>query len=72
MKNTPEGMNSRLGITDLVSDLEDRIMEITQSEWQKEKQILKWDQFKDFWIISSIPIFTVKGVQKEKRGKECI
>ena len=32
MKNTPEGMNSRLGITDLVSDLEDRIMEITQSE----------------------------------------
>ena len=39
MKNTLEGMNSRLGITDLVSDLEERIMEIAQSEWQKEKQI---------------------------------
>ena len=39
MKNTLEGMNTRLGITDLVSDLEERIMEIAQSEWQKEKQI---------------------------------
>ena len=36
MKNTLEGMNSRLGITDLVSDLEERIMKITQSECQKE------------------------------------
>ena len=41
MKNTLEGMNSRLGITDLVSDLEETIMEITQSEWQKEEQIFK-------------------------------
>ena len=73
MKNTPEGMNSRLGITDLVSDLEDRIMEITQSEQQKEKQIFKNEtSLRDFWIISSIPIFTVKGFRKRKGGEECI
>ena len=33
-------MNSRLrGTEEHISDLEDKIMEITQSEWQKEKQI---------------------------------
>ena len=32
-------MNSRLGVTEeCISDLEDRIMEITQSEKQKQKQ----------------------------------
>ena len=42
MKNTPEGINSRLGDTEeRISDLEDRIMEIIQSEQEKEKQILK-------------------------------
>ena len=73
MKNTLEGMNSRLGITDLVSDLEERIMKITQSEWQKEKQIFKNEtSLRDFWIISSIPIFTVKGSRNRKGGEECI
>ena len=33
-------MNSGPGNTEgCVNDLEDRIMQITQSEWQKEKQI---------------------------------
>ena len=42
MKNTLEGINSRLGDTgECISDLEDRIMETTQSEQQKEKQIKK-------------------------------
>ena len=40
MINTPEGSNCRLGDTqELISDLENRIMEITQSEQQKEEQI---------------------------------
>ena len=40
MKNTLEGINSRLGDTkDSVSDLEDRVMEITQLEQQQLKQI---------------------------------
>ena len=41
MKNTLEGMNSRLGITDLVSDLEERIMEITQIRMAKRKTNFK-------------------------------
>ena len=38
--HTLERMNSRLRDTEeYISDLEDRIMDITQSEQQKEKQI---------------------------------
>ena len=45
MKNRLEGINSRLSDTEeCISDLEDRIMEITQTEQQKEKQ--KWEEFK--------------------------
>ena len=40
MKNTLEGINSRLGDTkECIRDLEGRIMEITQLEQQREKQI---------------------------------
>lgn len=48
LKNALEGMNSRLSYTEeCINDLADRIMKITQSEEQKEKQILKkWEQFK--------------------------
>ena len=42
MKSALEGINSRVGDTEEhISDFEDRIMEITQTEQQKEKQILK-------------------------------
>ena len=41
MKNTLEGINSSRWYRDCVSDLEDRILEITQPEQQIEKQILK-------------------------------
>ena len=44
MKNTPEGINSRLDETeDQISDLGDKLSEHTQSEQQKEKSILKND-----------------------------
>ena len=37
MKNKLEGINSRLGDTEeCISDLEDRIMEITQSKWKNK------------------------------------
>ena len=42
MKNTLERINRRLSDTEeCTRDLEDRIMETTQSEQQKEKQIKK-------------------------------
>ena len=55
MKNTLEGINSRLNDTEEhTSDVQDSVMEITQLEQQKEKQIFKnenslrdlWDNFK--------------------------
>ena len=40
IKNSLEGINSKLGGTEeYINDLEGRIMENTQSEEQKEKQI---------------------------------
>lgn len=42
MKNTIEGINSRQqDAEERVSDLEDRLVEIIQSEQQKEKNFLK-------------------------------
>ena len=67
MKNTLEGINSRIGDTkEHISDLEDRIMEITQAECQKEKQIFKMRTV--YWIsrtTSNIPTFSQK--KREKR-----
>ena len=40
IKNILEGMNGRWrGREECISDLEDRIMELTRAEQQKEKQI---------------------------------
>ena len=42
MRNTLEGVNSRLDdIAECISDLEDRIVEMTQSEEHKEKNTFK-------------------------------
>lgn len=51
MKNIVEGMNSRLGNTEeCTSDLEDKIMDIIQSEQQKENQNLKSEKcLRDLW-----------------------
>ena len=44
VKNTLEGFNSRLDETiEKIRELKDREMELTQSEWQKEKKTdKKW------------------------------
>lgn len=39
VKNTLEGINSRLGDKEQISDLEDKIMKITQSESEKKDKI---------------------------------
>ena len=50
MKNTLEGINSRLADTEEgISNLEDRIMEIIQSEQKKEKKnVFNENSLKDF------------------------
>ena len=65
IKNTLEGINSRLDDTEeLISKLDDRVMEITQAEQRKGKGILKnKDSLRDLW----------DNIRSEERrvGKEC-
>ena len=62
MKNTLEGINSRLDDTrKQINDLEDRVVEITQAEQKKEERIIK---NKDNIKHSNIHII---GFQKEER-----
>jgi len=41
IKNILEGINSRSEDTEQISELEDRVMESSQAEQQKEKRIIK-------------------------------
>ena len=67
-----ELINSTLSDTEeYISDLEDRIMEITQSEQQKDNQIFKMTVVKETsGTTSSIPTFALWGSQKEKRKRK--
>ena len=71
MKNTLGGINSRLNDTEeQISELEDRVVEITAAEQKKEKRIKRnEDSLKDFWETASTLIFALQRSQKEKREK---
>lgn len=65
MKSTLEGINSRLGDTEHV-----RIVEITQSEQQREKQILKNENsLREFWGNIKHTNICIRRVSEEQ-GKE--
>ena len=51
MKNTLEGLNGRLNDTEeQISDLEDRMVEFTAAEHNKEKRMKRnEDSLRDFW-----------------------
>ena len=50
IKSTLEGLISRLDITEKqISDLEDRVVEITQTEQEKKKNKINEDKFKRLW-----------------------
>ena len=73
MKNILEGINSRQGGTEEhMSDLEDRIMEIMQSEQQKEKHE---DSLRDLWDNTrhtNIHIIGVPEGEEREKGQKCI
>ena len=50
-KNTPKGINSKLNDTEeWISDLEDRVVEITATEQKKEKRMIRnEDSLRDLW-----------------------
>ena len=76
MKNTLEGTNSRITeAEEWVSELEDRMMEITAAEQNKEKRIKRnkdslrdiWDNIK--WTNNHI-IGVPEGAEREKRPEK--
>lgn len=70
MKNTVDG-SSRLDDTEQISNLEDRIMVITQSEQQKEKRILKnEDCLRD--LSENIMCANIHIIEKKERSRKLI
>ena len=50
IKNSLEGINSRLTEAEWISDLEDKIVEITATEQNKEKRMKRIeDSLRDLW-----------------------
>ena len=71
MKNTLEGINSILGVTEEgISGPEDRIMEITQSEEQKEIFFLKLKQFKASLDTIKCTNIHIIGVPEGEKRRE--
>ena len=71
IKNTLEGTSSRSDDTEQISDLEDRIVEITQSYQQKEKKIFLMRRFYGTsGTISNLLTFTLWGSQKDERERK--
>ena len=58
IKNTLEGTNSRIMEAEDRSEVEDRILEINETERKKEKQIKRNENnFRDLWTMLNAPTF---------------
>ena len=77
MKNTLEGINSRITETEeRIGELEDRMVEITAEEQNKEKRMKRIeDNLRDLWDntkCTSIQIIAVPEEEEKKKGSEKI
>ena len=76
IKNTLEGINSRINeAEEWISDLEDKTVEITTAEQNKEKRMKRIeDSLRDIWDIKHInfQIITVSEEEEKKKGSEKI
>ena len=75
IKNSLEGINSRITDTEeWISDLEDKIVEITTAEQNKEKRMKRIeDSLRDLWDsikCTNIQIIGVPGEEEKKKGTE--
>ena len=73
IKNSLEGINSRITEAEKrISDLEDKRMEVTTSEQNKEKRKKRIeDSLRDFWDNikhTNIPIIGVSEEEEKKKG----
>ena len=78
MKNTPEAINSRITEAgELISDMEDRMVEFTAAEQNKEKRMKRnEDSLVDLWDnikCTNIRIIGVpEGEERERKTRENI
>ena len=77
IKNFLEGINSRItGAGERISDLEDKIVEITTTEQNKEKRMKRIeDSLRDLWDnikCTNKQILQVQEEEEEKKGTEKI
>ena len=76
MKTTLEGINSRINEAERISELEDRLMEITVGEENKEKRMKRnEDSLREFWDnikCTNTCIIVVLEEQEREKGPEKI
>ena len=72
MKTTLEGINSRITeAEEWISDLEDRMVEFTASEQDKEKKMKRnEDSLRDLWDIKCNNILIIGVPEGDEREKE--
>ena len=72
IKNSLEGINSRIiESEEQISDLEDKIVEITTAEQNKEKRMKRIeDSLRDFWDNIKRTNIQIIGVEKNKRKRK--
>ena len=71
MKNTREGINSRVTeAEEQITDLEDRMVEFTAMEQNKEKRMKrKEDSLRDVWDNIKCTTICIIGVPEEERER---
>ena len=71
IKNSQEGINSRIpGEEEWISDLEEKIVEITTAEQNKEKRMKRIeDSFRDLWDNIKCTNIRIIGVPEEEKKK---
>ena len=70
MKNSLEGINSRITEAEGISDLEDKIVEKTTAEQNKQKRIKRiQDSLRDLWDIKRTNILIIGDPEEEEEKK---
>ena len=71
IKNTLEGINSRISEAEQLSELEDKMVEITSEEQNKVKRMKRTeDILRDFWDNINCTIIQIIGVPVEEEKKK--
>ena len=71
IKNTLEGINSRISEAEWISELEDKMVEITSEEQNKVRRTKRTeDSLRDLWDNIKSTNIWIKGVPEEEEKKK--